>query len=296
MSFKHPQELDINDWESLREGETIRTSCGHWKCEDKNDAFTITRIIGGCVYNCYRCGTSGAVFKGSSPTQARKRIDRLRNSRHNGNDVGSAAHSIITLPRDFIPLVTHDTTIPPHAYAWFYRYELDSDDFDDYYIGYSKKLERAIIPIYEDDKLIAWQGRDIYYNRNTLLYNKGIIKKKPLKYYTEYNGKTKLYFKINNNSQYIVLVEDMLSAIKVSKHYKYNVVGLLNSTLHNGLITDLKLRKYDRVFVWLDPDAHLKAVQGCLRWQSMGVNTRCIRTIVDPKEVSYSNLPKLTIQ
>lgn len=296
MAWKLPEPLQINDWKSLNEGETIRVHCDHWKCEDKHDAFTITKIAGGCVYNCYRCGTSGVISGKSNPKEALERVKLLRSKRHSADwNVSDRARPI--LPADFIPLVTYDKAIPPQAYAWFYKYELDDEDFDAYYIGYSSKMERAIIPVYSGTKLIAWQGRDVFYNRNISLYNKKILKEKPLKYYTEYNklfnNNNKLYFKIINNNNNIILVEDMISAIKVYNHYGYDIVGIMNSTLHNGLIDDINLRNYNKVFIWLDPDAHIKSVQGALRWKSLGINAKAIRTITDPKEVPYSKMPDL---
>jgi hypothetical protein len=106
------------------------------------------------------------------------------------------------------------------------------------------------------------------------------------------------FFKLNNISlnniyKYIILVEDIISAIKVNNHYKCHVVALLNSTLNNSLIEELELRKYDTTYIWLDPDAHLKSIQGALRWQSMGVNAKCLRTKGDPKDQPYTSMPNL---
>jgi hypothetical protein len=166
----------------------------HHNVKGKNDAFTITRILGGCIYNCYRCGVSGIITRGSNPNEALRRIGKMRVDRYS-HRIDSKSNYSITFPNDAIPLVTYDKVIPPHAYAWFYQYELDHEDFDEHYIVYSPKLERVIVPMWDSNKLIAWQGRDVYYNRNIDLFNRGILKTKPLKYYTEYisNGK-KLFF------------------------------------------------------------------------------------------------------
>jgi len=290
-----PTPLQTNDWHSLEEGETLRVPCDSPQCQGKNDAFTITRILNGCIYNCYRCGLSGIIFKGSNPGDALKRIGRLGHTTNGGNRNGNNNNDTCRLPRDHVPLVTHDKAIPPHAYAWFYQYELDEDDFDERYISYSPSLERVIIPFWGGTKLIGWQGRDIYYNRNIDLYNKGFLKRKPIKWYTNYSN-TRLFYTIYNNIyNYIILVEDVISAIKVHNHYGFNVVALLNSTLNNNLIDLLELRKYQKVIVWLDPDAHVKSIQGALRWQSMGVPTSCVRTPKDPKDQPYLTMPILPL-
>jgi len=291
----HPRPLQENDWQSLTEGETLRVPCDSPQCQGKNDAFTITRILNGCIYNCYRCGVSGIIFKGSNPSDALKRIGQIRN-RHTGSCRNDSNLDVCKLPTDHIPLVTYDEAIPPHAYAWLYQYELDEEDFDRHYISYSPSLERTIIPFWDGTKLIGWTGRDIYYKRNKELYTKGFLKRTPLKWYTNYNN-IRLFYNIynnnNNNNNYIILVEDVISAIKINRYYKCNVVAILNSTLNTKLIDLLELRKYNKVYVWLDPDAHVKSIQGALRWQSMGVPTSCIRTKGDPKDQTYQTMPKI---
>ena len=294
---KHPEPLFINDWESLVIGDTLRVPCDHWRCLGKKDAFTITRVLNGCVYNCYRCGQSGAIFKGSSPDVARERIRTLRGERRSCYGEDTSCHPV-ALPADHKPLVTYDKEIPPHAHAWLYAYELNDTDMDTYYVSYSPKLQRVILPIYNNNKLIAWQGRDIYYNINKNLFEKGILKNKPLKYYTEYNPKLNsnlnLYYNIyNNKNKNIIIVEDIISAIKVYNKYKFNVTALLNSTLHLKLINHLNLYNYNNIYIWLDPDAHTKALQGALKWIGMGLNVTTVRTDTDPKAVPYKDMPQL---
>ena len=70
----------------------------------------------------------------------------------------------------------------------------------------------------------------------------------------------------------------------------YPTIALLNSTLNNSLIQDLNLRNYGTVHIWLDPDAHIKSVQGALRWRSLGINSRAVRTQGDPKIIPYERM------
>jgi len=201
---KRPQELLIHDWQSLEEGETIRVACSHWKCQGKNDAFTITRILEGCIYNCYRCSTNGAIFTGSSPRVAQQKLKVIRDARR--NKIGSV-HNNVVLPNDFIHMVSHDKRVPAAAYAWIYQYELTDTDIFKYNIGYAHGLQRVVIPIYDvirmkngadGFKLVGWQGRDVFYDRNKALFKKGILKKNPMKYYTEISSKI-----IGYNNKYI---------------------------------------------------------------------------------------------
>ena len=292
MARKLPNPLLENDWQSLADGETIRVHCDHPLCEDKNDAFTITKVIGGCIYNCYRCGTSGAYIRGSNPREASERIRQMRRLRHSYTNTGADTYSV-SLPSDSIPIITYDSKIPSQAHAWLWFYELNDEDFDNYYIVYSPRLERLIFPIYKNNKLIAWQGRDVFYKRNLQLFDKGYIKKKPLKYYTEAIAGNKLFYTIDSNINKLILVEDIVSAIKVFNKYKYKTIALLNSTMHDSLVPELNLTSYDEVFVWLDPDKAMYSLKGCLKWKAKGVNAKCIRTPKDPKEIQYKDMPNL---
>lgn len=307
--MRHPKEIYEYDWEQLDEGETVRIHCGHELCDAKADSFTITRTLDGCIYNCFRCGCPGApgiIYKSSNPSQALERLKRLRKDRHsaaNSND-NNANDNCVLLPKHFTPMMDHAKGIPAQAYGWLYQYELDDDDIFNFNIGYAPRLEQVVIPIYNDaDKLIGWQGRNIFHQRNTELYKKGLLKHKPVKYYTEYNNiyNIKLYYNINKyniyninniniNNNKIIIVEDIISAIKVFNKFKYNTTALLNSTLTNNTITDLNLRTYQDVYVWLDPDAHIKATKASLKWSQHGVNAHVIRSDGDPKEIPYKEM------
>ena len=317
---KHPQELDIHDWQSLDEGETIRVACSHWKCQGKSNAFTITRTLDGCVYNCYRCDTHSAIFMSSSPASAQRKLKEIRDARKLKGKLKFGNDNRVYLPRDFINLVTHDKSIPPQAYAWIYKYELNDDDIYKYNIGYAYRIQRVVVPIYDvirlyngdlGYKLVGWQGRDIFYDRNVELYKRGILKRPPMRYYIEGNSKlidyqnqlnnnkiisksNKLYYKIISKSKSnnkIIIVEDILSCIKVNNKYKCDCVALLNSTITNSLIN--LLRSYKQVVIWLDWDARVKAIKASRQLQSQGICATTIRTSLDPKEVPYSEMGEI---
>lgn len=314
---KHPIELQEHDWQSLDEQVTLRVPCSHWKCQSKKAAFTITRTLDGCVYNCYRCGTTGAIFMGSSPQSAQRKLSQLRNSK----DFKTKQHMYISLPTDFIPMHMHDKSIPPQAYAWLYQYELNDDDMYKRYIGWTYRLQRVVFPIYYTysnssfTSLMAWQGRDVFYDRNTKLYNKGVLKNPPLRYYTEIE--TKLIFpnnrsikdrslKYNNNqynniyywlkanykkkANYLIIVEDIISAIKCHNQYGHcDVIALLRSNLSTDFTK--MFSGFNKIFIWLDWDARVKSIKTSRKLQSIGFNTSTIRTKEDPKAVPYKKMP-----
>lgn len=320
---KHPLRVREYNWQEMDEGETVRLHCDHPMCAHKiGKALTITRLYDGCIYNCYRCGTSGKITRHSTPGAARRKLKEIRNERKNAGDPNNY---MVVLPNDFISLVFNQVygatsiydVVPSIAYSWLYRYELDSNDMYTYNIGYSPKLQRVIIPIYENNTLIGWQGRDVYYERNKANYILNIKdnkqSEKPLKYYTEYNkyinNNKKLYFKILNNSilnfkkdniynkrninstlKVCILVEDILSCIKVYNKFKYDTIALLNSTITDTTCTELNLLDYDRVYIWLDYDARIKALRASRKLQSLGIDCKTIRTEQDPKSILYKDM------
>lgn len=317
---KHPIELQQHDWQSLDEHETLRVNCSHWKCDGKKKAFTITRTIDGCVYNCYRCGTSGAIFMGSSPQAAQRKLHYLKSKKK--FKIDWPYNSTVFLPFDFIPMHSQDKSIPPQAYAWLYQHELNDDDMFKHNIGWTFRLQRVVFPIYQEEyrvgqfvSLIGWQGRDVFYDRNCELFKRGLLKHQPLKYYTEINTQIYQNKSINdkslkyNNNKYntiyyyikrtidtkistLIIVEDILSAIKCSNKYPdCNIIALLKSDLSEDFIRHFGY--YQQIYVWLDWDARIKSIKISKLLQSKGYDVNTVRTLKDPKAVPYKEMPIL---
>jgi hypothetical protein len=88
----------------------------------------------------------------------------------------------------------------------------------------------------------------------------------------------------NSDDDPIILVEDMLSAIKVSRHYE--CWCLLGSHLHDECIRRL-VEAARPVLIWLDYDKMGSALKFVTRLQIYGLTAGSIITVEDPKE--YSN-------
>ena len=96
--------------------------------------------------------------------------------------------------------------------------------------------KRIILPIYEDDNLICYQARSTN------------PQDKP-KYYTV--GKKKPYEQ-SSSADYVILVEDVFSMIRVAME-GFNVASLLGTSITDEFLLTLS-RRYARVILWMDAD------------------------------------------
>ncbi len=86
--------------------------------------------------------------------------------------------------------------------------------------------------------------------------------------------------KNNQNKQKIVLVEDILSSIKVG--HTCNAVGLLYAYIPDDLILKLA-EKYQEIILWLDWDKNARVIDKVKRYKAFGMPVRAIMTRKDPK-------------
>ncbi len=82
----------------------------------------------------------------------------------------------------------------------------------------------------------------------------------------------------------LVLVEDILSAIKIARlRDDYCAMPVLGSTLSFESEQSLT-KQFKTIFVWLDRDKALNALRIKRRLQQKGITSRIIVTDLDPKE------------
>lgn len=231
----------------------------HPNCsEGKDKALTITRMHDGWVFWCHRCRTGGKKFaKGLSPQAMLKwvRSSKVRPVEYTDT---------VVLPEDF----TQD--ISKAGMAWLYTKGIHDTEIAKYGIGYSKKLNRVIFPVYDQEKLIYWTGRYL-----------GKPDKEHPKWANMVSKRKGLYFKaLRGQRDSIVLVEDILSAIKVGRIS--DCYALLSINVDDTLMFDLGSR-YETVYLWLDRDKWNKMNLYTMRYRSFGLDVRPIRTKRDPK-------------
>jgi hypothetical protein len=96
-------------------------------------------------------------------------------------------------------------------------------------------------------------------------------------------GRKDIYFDVcdwENPSDDCVVVEDILSAIRVGKHL--DTVALLNAYIPDDLLLR-QLVTYEKVILWLDPDKWDRMSRKVKRFRSFNYNVIMIRANQDPK-------------
>lgn len=197
--------------------------------------------------------------------------------------------SNVVLPEDV------ESYFPTACIEWINQYELTKNDLYANKCLWSNKLQRLIFPIYSEPNrsLLAWQGR--YF---------GTREDSPK--WISY-GKLDTIFHIFNRERSrssLVLVEDIVSAYKVSKvrvgHSENDsgrsgacaVMPLFGSYISPKKLAALKLLT-DKLILWLDPDKYKESVKFCKEAQILGLPCTVVNSDKDPKEISYESIDKL---
>lgn len=163
-----------------------------------------------------------------------------------------------------------DGELPEKAWEWLESYALTDLDIVKNNILWSEQFERVVFPILDNfGNLLAWQGRYLG------------TENKP-KWFSQGDLKNIMHILGPKSSKYCVLVEDLISAIRVSN------TGIHSSPLFGSHISLDKLRNihllnYETVFIWLDKDKQIDSMKFSRQAQQLGINTQCIITEKDPK-------------
>lgn len=260
-------------------GQSIRIpECTNCQGQGHQNGVQITRVEDGWTWWCYRCSHGGKFFDiGMSPA------DTLNRIRHMRTLLAKKYQRNVKLPDDFT------TDVPELALTWLWGYEVDGQDVIDHDMGWSERYERLIIPVYisglygdvsAKGKMIAWDGR--YFGKDKTQGKWHLVREFGIKYV--------YYSLVHPNTKILILVEDIISAIKMFKA-GYSAVALLTTYVPNELY--LGLKPYD-LKVWLDPDAVGKSLKIVQKFNSVGVKARHIAYPEgDPKDCPLVDIPGL---
>lgn len=178
----------------------------------------------------------------------------------------------------YLPLDV-DNFIPQFCCEWLQKYQLDELDYIQNKLFWSESLQRLIFPIFNTEGLLAWQGR--YFGTNP----------KEAKWYSIGNMKIVYHILGQKQRDSLVLVEDIVSAIKIAK-YGHQSMPLFGS--HIGMERLLFLRKLiDKIIIWLDPDKNKEALSTARLCDSLSISSRVILSDRDPKDHSFEAIQKL---
>ncbi len=200
---------------------------------------------------CYRCGY----------TSGRKKIAQAI----------SHPQCQIVLPSDVV------TQLPYEARQWLNKYELTRRDISRNHVMWSEKYSRIIFPYFNEAELLAWQGRYI-----------GEDKTKA-KWFSQ--GKIhEIIHPLQVHQRQAVLVEDIVSAIKVSKIC--GAIPIFGSSVSAKQILRLKTI-VDEVWFYLDPDMRTKSVKMARLSELLGLKAHVIFSDKDPKEHDHTDITNI---
>lgn len=171
------------------------------------------------------------------------------------------------------PPLPYDCTIdiPRHALAWLEQYELSINTIKKNNILWSDSKESLIFPYFVEGELVAWQMRYCGDKGFPKWITKGKIEE--------------IIYTIGNKSSTLVLVEDIVSAIKVSQVEQC-------SPIFGSVITTKRLVRlssfYNTLYIWLDYDKRKESIKFAEKARLLGFNMYNVVTELDPK--SYTTV------
>jgi len=248
--------------EKLDIGQSTRGYCPECMTEGK---LWITRNIDSYFCYCNKC---------SYKHRTKKKITlQSFSDMHKKNT--SYENNKAFLPSDFT------LKIPQEAMWWLLKYSISEFKAREYKIGYSPSLNRIILPIYDQGKLVFTQAR-------------AILPTQMPKYLSSKSvNKSKLLFKsFTKTPKTVVITEDILSAIVVSKVLpSVSIMGTVLSDYQLNYLVALKVP----IIVWLDGDsAGIKGRKKITQdLELAGVPCSYICTSKDPKEYNTKEMERI---
>jgi len=176
-----------------------------------------------------------------------------------------------------------DTTLSKEASTWLQQYFTDTKDFPLCY--WSNEESELIFPIMDSQQrnLLAWQYRYFGDNKDHPKWVGYGINENLIHVITP-SGST-------IHSSALVLVEDLISAYKVGQLAP--TLCLFGSNISLKKLATLKTLGYTEIVIWLDFDKRHYAIESAQKTQSIGLKTKVIHTIKDPKEYSYIEITQI---
>lgn len=231
------------------------TRQNHDECNDRRGRLYSRFVNNGWVWHCFNCGKSG--FEKCSPAERGKNYAQKRNMKTETDEKNTTCE----LPSDYRPITKH---------KWLSDYGITEEECLAYRIGISEKMGRIILPIYDENELL-------------LGYQARAIEKSNVKYITHKNTDKPLLFLSNRrDGDRVVIVEDILSAIKVGRVAP--AIAILGSPERAGKGVKLKIRGYPLVIIWFDADKLKSGLLWASHLKCLGHDTSVVWTDRDPKE------------
>lgn len=175
---------------------------------------------------------------------------------------------LISLPED----ITFE--LPPIATYWLNKYEITKQEITSNRLCYSHAKSYLIFPYWIKGNLEAWQGR--YFGDN--------------EQYPKWVGygisNQLLYWLGNKATSELCLVEDIVSAIKISRYA--NCMPLFNAHISKQKLAKIIELGYNKLIIWLDPDKRKESLAFAEQAKLYGLEVKVIFSDKDPKECNES--------
>lgn len=258
---------------------------------NKDNCLVIHKYAGGWWWKCFRCDDHGYV-----PMDNRSPSATIEQFKLVDPPEPESTETIISLPYDSVPMTSSDKDdVPIMAWQWIWKYGVNADLMKEYNVHWSNAYGRIIFPVYQarldgvkvDEKLVGWCGRC----PRTLNKQERFDSKRP-KYLTKKaKDVARVHFLSHGtDKEWIVVVEDCISAIKISDCTSIPCVALLNKSISQRLMQKMKEKK---VIIWLDYNAKSDAFKAMSKMNMMGITTKIIKTHADPKLLAVNHIQKL---
>jgi hypothetical protein len=239
-----------------------------------------------------------AKFKGKEKPAVLKLSDIKKIARHGRRIYPEGATSDLDhLPDDF--KLMSSINVPSDAKSWLVQHRLHVGMWVDHKIGYSKRWDRIIFPMYQyirglsdeilDRKLVGWTGRcyrELSKEERQAQHRPKWITQKASGEYERifFTAPREHGFSIHTP---VVFVEDAISAIRVHSTMSHETVALMNTHLPYSLVQNYK----DHIqILWLDPDMRKKTIKTVARYKSLGFKMGYIFSDVDPKKLAQHEI------
>jgi len=160
------------------------------------------------------------------------------------------------------------TDIPKEPMRWLLSYGITPNEINDFHIGWNDDTQLLVLVKTPD----YWQART--FGKHKVKYMSNGIK--PLTFY--------------GDADKIVCVEDILSAIKISRlSPDWCALPLLGSSMSEEVIQRLS-GQFKSVVIWLDRDKAKDAIKIARNLKQRGFNSSVVISPLDPKEYSKGEL------
>lgn len=178
------------------------------------------------------------------------------------------------LPSLYLP-TDADTSLPEFAREWLQGYEFDQATILSNLILWSPSKERLIFPYFIKGELVGYQAR---------CFNE--MERKKRKWFSQGKLDSFIYTR-GNESSTLVLVESVISAIKVGRFAQASpIFGSVISLQRFLGISHV----WNNVVIWLDPDKRKEAVQQANKSRSVIPNVSVIISDKKPKDHTYEEI------